>query len=149
MVVVLFWIYCIPAVTLIEFSKISDWLNDHKRSENISLAIVKYMETFYGSRMTWRFGRAMKIERKAMIRNLRHQRERRTHLMLRHHNQNTTSRKPKGQFLYPKQMAEWLFKIKLHQDIQAKTHNDRNWKPHHVRHGKSANAPLILSISAL
>ena len=28
----------------------------------------------------------------------KHQRERRTHLMQRHNNQNTTSRKPKGQF---------------------------------------------------
>ena len=37
----------------------------------------------------------------------RHQRERMTHLKQRHHNQNTTSRKPKGSFRFPK-MAKWL-----------------------------------------
>ena len=58
------------------------------------------------------------IERKAMIRNRynylkppvpRHQRERRTHLKQRHHNQNTTSKKPKGQFLSPKKSQKVAF----------------------------------------
>ena len=41
----------------------------------------------------------------------RHQRERRTHLKQRHHNQNITSRKPKGQFISQK-LAKRLSKIK-------------------------------------
>ena len=46
-----------------------------------------------------------------------------------HHNQNTTSRKPKGQFLSQK-MAKRLSKLKKnHQDIHAQTYNDRNSKP--------------------
>ena len=40
----------------------------------------------------------------------RHQTERRTHLKQRHHNQNSTSRNPKGQFL--SQFAKRLSKIK-------------------------------------
>ena len=40
-----------------------------------------------------------------------HQRERRTYLKQRHHNQNTTNRKPKGQFLSQK-LAKRLFKMK-------------------------------------
>ena len=42
----------------------------------------------------------------------RHQRERRTHLKQRHRNQNTTSRKPKGQFLSQK-LAKRLSKIQI------------------------------------
>ena len=60
----------------------------------------------------------------------RHQRERRAHLKQWHHNQNTTSRKPKGQFLSRK-MAKQLSKIKISLTyIQRYTRrNDRNSKP--------------------
>ena len=56
--------------------------------------------------------------------------ERWTHLKQRHHNQNTTSRKPKGQFLsqrckdWPNGSPKWQF----YQDIHAKTYYDRNSK---------------------
>ena len=70
----------------------------------------------------------------------RHQTERRTHLKQRHHNQNTTSRKPKGQFLsqkwpngYPKKKKKKKKKKKnnkkqQHENIHVKTFNDRNSK---------------------
>ena len=48
----------------------------------------------------------------------KHQRGRRTFLKQRHHNQNITSRKPNG-------YQKWKF----HQDIHAKTYNDRNSIP--------------------
>ena len=54
--------------------------------------------------------------------------ERRTHLKQRHHNQNTTSRKPKGQFLSPK-LTKWQSKIKKITRTHAKTYYDRNSKP--------------------
>ena len=57
----------------------------------------------------------------------RHQRERRIHLTQLHCNPNTTSRKRKGQFLSPKWRNGHL-KYKIHQDIHAKTYNDRNSK---------------------
>ena len=47
----------------------------------------------------------------------------------RHHNQNTTSRKPKGQFLSQKN-GQTAIQIKNnYQDIHAQTYNDRNSKP--------------------
>ena len=55
----------------------------------------------------------------------RHQMERRTHLKQRQHNQNTTNRKPKGQFLFRKS-AKRLSKIRI---SHAKTYNDRHSKP--------------------
>ena len=60
----------------------------------------------------------------------RHQRERRTHLKQRHHNQNTTNRMPKGPFL-SQTSGHTAIKNenKNQQDIHAKTYNDRNSKP--------------------
>ena len=50
------------------------------------------------------------------------------HLKQRHHNQHTTNRKPKTQFL-SQTLAKRLSKIqkkKNHQDIHTKTYNDKN-----------------------
>ena len=58
----------------------------------------------------------------------RHQRERRMHLKQRHHNQNTTSRKPNGQFLSQK-LDKRLSKIKIITRTHVKAYNDRNSKP--------------------
>ena len=57
----------------------------------------------------------------------RHQRERRrTHLKQRHHNQNTTSKKPKGQFLSKINGQTAIeHKTKQHQDKQAKGYCDK------------------------
>ena len=57
----------------------------------------------------------------------RRQKEGRTYLKQRHHNENTTSKKPKGQVLSQK-LAKRLSKIKIYQDIRAKTYNGRNSK---------------------
>ena len=58
----------------------------------------------------------------------RHQRERRTHLKQQHHNQNTTSRKPKAQFL-SQTLAKRLSKMKPLPGKHVKTYNDRYSKP--------------------
>ena len=64
----------------------------------------------------------------------RYQRGKRPHLKQQYHNQNSTSRKPKGQFLSQK-LAERLSKMKKnHQDIHVKTYNDRNSKPQQQKH---------------
>ena len=93
-----------------------------------------------------------KIGRKAMIRNrhnyltpsvLRHQRERRTHLKYGHHNQNTTSRKPKGQFYIYKKWPNGFPKQKLHQDKHAKTHNDRYSNPLHKHRIRTVRKILL------
>ena len=64
----------------------------------------------------------------------RHYRERRTHLKERHHNQTTTSRKPKGQFLSQKlaKRPSKIIKKKSpgHTNVHAKTYNDRYSKNH-------------------
>ena len=57
----------------------------------------------------------------------RHQRERRTLLKQRHHNQTTTNRKPEGSF-FPKNWPYGYPKIKI-PPIHAKTYTDRNSKP--------------------
>ena len=82
----------------------------------------EHLAPFLSNRMTY-------IERTAMIMNPynyltpsvpRHQRERRTHLKPRHYNQNTTSRKPKGQPLSQK-LAKRLSQITISPDIQRHT----------------------------
>ena len=67
----------------------------------------------------------------------RHQRERRTHLQQRHHNQNTTGRKPTAPqskhykqkakrtvSFFPKNWPNGYPKLKFHQSIHAKKYND-------------------------
>ena len=69
-----------------------------------------------------------------MIRNrynyLTHHRERRTYLKQRHHNQNATSRKPFSKIgqtaIKKKQQKKKNNNKNFHQDIHAKTYNDRN-----------------------
>ena len=46
----------------------------------------------------------------------------------RYHNQNTTSRTPKGQFLSPKK-DQTAIQITIYQYKYANTYNDRNSKP--------------------
>ena len=84
--------------------------------------------------------RIIEIERKAMIRNRynyllpsvpRHQRERRTHLKERHHNQNTTSRKPKGQILPKNDQTA------IQNQICTKTNMQRHTMTDIVNHSKS------------
>ena len=61
---------------------------------------------------------------------LRHQRERRTHLKQRHHNQNTTCRKPGGQFLFPKNAQT---------DIKKRKKKKQNKNQQKINNNKKSN----------
>ena len=71
------------------------------------------------------------IERKAVIRYWynyltpfvpRHQRERRAHLKQRHHNQDTTRGKPRGQSVFSRILAKRISKIKISPRVYMQRH---------------------------
>ena len=96
-----------------------DWKQSTKTAENRSVSLENREE-----------GNGQKSIQLPNPFRPRHQRERRRHLKQQHHNQNITRRKPKEQFLSPKiRRTAIKDKKKNHQDIHAKTYNDRNSKP--------------------
>ena len=134
------WVYLKPSIYVLKFTKI--------------FLTFYWVNLFLFENST----KVSKKDRKAGIRNQewtqlpntfrpRHQRERRAHLKQRRHSQNTTSRKPKGQFLSLKNGQTAIQNKKL-------TRTMRTYMPRHtmteiVNHSRSTCTTLERSVKTL